>query len=424
MSEVILDAQGLGKKYLLQHRAAGYDTLREKLGDGLRRLFRAGSAASAGSELPLEEFWALRGASLQIRQGESVGLIGRNGAGKSTLLKIISRITEPTEGRLRIRGRVASLLEVGTGFHPELTGRENIFLNGAILGMAKTEIRAKFDQIVAFAEVAQFLDTPVKRYSSGMYVRLAFSVAAHLEPDILIVDEVLAVGDAAFQKKCLERMAEVSKLGRTIVFVSHNLGLVRSMCGRGILLDNGRIVCDGPVESAVAQYLDSFEPAVSADLLERRQRRGSGRVRISRLEIRDSSDALTSRVEAGQAVQFVFHATGHLPALTCSFTIYDSIGQAITCFDSALQAATGAERSDGTAETDRTPSFVCELRELFLTPGRYRINAALYCRDELLDHVESAAMLDVDPGISGSRPVLATPGYGSVYMPHRWTGAC
>jgi lipopolysaccharide transport system ATP-binding protein len=255
-------------------------------------------------------------------------------------------------------------------------------------------------------------------------VRLAFSVAAHLEPDILIVDEVLAVGDAAFQKKCLERMAEVSKLGRTIVFVSHNLGLVRSMCDRGILLDNGRVVCDGPVESAVAQYLDSFEPAVSADLLERRQRRGSGRVRLSRLEIRDSSDALTSRVEAGQAVQFVFHATGQLPALTCSFTIYDSIGQAITCFDSALQAATGAERSDGTAETDGTPSFVCELRELFLTPGRYRINAALYCRDELLDHVESAAMLDVDPGISGSRPVLATPGYGSVYMPHRWTGAC
>jgi homopolymeric O-antigen transport system ATP-binding protein len=421
MSEVILDAQGLGKKYVLQHRVAGYDTLREKLGDGLRRLVRGGSAAPHPHESPTEEFWALREASLQIRQGEAVGLIGRNGAGKSTLLKIISRITEPTEGRLRIRGRVASLLEVGTGFHPELTGRENVFLNGAILGMARTEIRAKFDQIVAFAEVAQFLDTPVKRYSSGMYVRLAFSVAAHLEPDVLIVDEVLAVGDASFQKKCLERMAEVSRMGRTIVFVSHNLGLVRSMCGRGILLDNGRVACDGPVESTVARYLESFEPAVSSNLLERRQRRGTGMVRLSAMEIRDSNHALTSKIEAGQAVQFVFRATGRLPALSCSFTIYDSFGQAITCFDSALQAAPDPGVPEATPGTGR-PSFVCELRELFLTPGRYRINAALYCRDELLDHVESVAMLDVDPGISGTRPVLATPGYGSVYMPHRWTG--
>ena len=424
MSEVILDAQGLGKKYLLHHRAAGYDTLREKLGEGLRRLFRAGPATPAAGELPLEEFWALREAFLQIRQGESVGLIGRNGAGKSTLLKIISRITEPTEGRLRIRGRVASLLEVGTGFHPELTGRENIFLNGAILGMGKTEIRAKFDQIVAFAEVAQFLDTPVKRYSSGMYVRLAFSVAAHLEPDILIVDEVLAVGDAAFQKKCLERMAEVSRMGRTIVFVSHNLGLVRSMCGRGVLLDNGRVVCDGPVNSTVARYLESFEPPVSASLLDRLPRGGTGRVRLSGLEIRDSEGALTSKVESGQALRFVFHATSGLPALSCSFTIYDSLGQAVTCFDSALQAARDAALAEPMAAASAVPTFVCELRELFLTPGRYRINAALYCRDELVDHVESAAMLDVDPGISGSRPVLATPGYGSVYMPHRWTGVC
>ena len=424
MSEVILDAQGLGKKYLLQHRIAGYDTLREKLGDGLRRLVRGGPAAPVLHESPTEEFWALREASLQIRQGEAVGLIGRNGAGKSTLLKIISRITEPTEGRLRIRGRVASLLEVGTGFHPELTGRENVFLNGAILGMGKAEIRAKFDQIVAFAEVAQFLDTPVKRYSSGMYVRLAFSVAAHLEPEILIVDEVLAVGDAAFQKKCLERMAEVSKLGRTIVFVSHNLGLVRSMCGRGILLQHGRVVSDGPVEPVVARYLDSFEPQVSADLLERRERRGTGRVRLSRLEIRDSHDVLTNKVEAGRAVQFAFHATGRLPALTCSFTIYDSIGQPITCFDSALQPAPRTQAPEGTTGIDGTAAFVCELGELFLTPGRYRINAALYCQDELLDHVESAAMLEVDPGLSSTQPVLPTPGYGSVFMPHRWKGPC
>ena len=356
--------------------------------------------------------------SLQVNQGETVGLIGRNGAGKSTLLRIISRITEPTEGRLRIRGRAASLLEVGTGFHPELTGRENIYLNGAILGMPKSEIRAKFDEIVDFSEVAQFLDTPVKRYSSGMYVRLAFSVAAHLEPDILIVDEVLAVGDAAFQKKCLERMAEVSRMGRTILFVSHNLGLVKSMCRRGVLIEGGRVVCDDVVDATVAQYLERFEATASANLLERAQRHGTGRVRLSRLDIRDSKLAITGRVAAGQAVQFVFHVTGRLPALTCAFTIYDSIGQAITCFDSALQ-----DSPDPGAETDRS-SFVCELSELFLTPGRYRINAALSCGDELVDHVESAAMLDVDQGISGAQPLVATPGYGSVYMPHRWVGPC
>ena len=198
-------------------------------------------------------------------------MIGRNGAGKSTLLKIVSRITEPTEGRLRIRGRAASLLEVGTGFHPELTGRENIYLNGAILGMTRAEIRAKFEEIVAFSEVAQFLDTPVKRYSSGMYVRLAFSVAAHLEPDILIVDEVLAVGDAAFQKKCLERMTEVSRMGRTILFVSHNLGLVKSMCRRGVWIEGGRVVCDDVVDVTVARYLESFSrlrhPPISSSTL-------------------------------------------------------------------------------------------------------------------------------------------------------------
>ena len=418
MADVVLNAEGLGKRYLLRHRIAGYETLREKFGENLRRLASAKRTTPDPRAATLEEFWALRDVSFQIRRGEVVGLIGRNGAGKSTLLKIISRITEPTKGRLSICGRAASLLEVGTGFHPELTGRENIFLNGAILGMPKSEIRAKFDAIVAFAEVAQFLDTPVKRYSSGMYVRLAFSIAAHLEPDILIVDEVLAVGDAPFQKKCLERMAEVAKMGRTILFVSHNLGLMRSMCRRGILLENGRMVCDDLAEATVARYLAGFEAPATTSLLERAQRHGTGRVRLSRLDIRDSNHTITRRVEAGQAVQFDFHVTGRLPALTCSFTIYDSIGQAVTCFDSAMQSILNpADEAD-------TPLFVCELGELFLTPGRYRINAALYCQDELLDHVESAAMLDVDQGMSGVRPVVATPGYGSVFMPHRWMGPC
>jgi lipopolysaccharide transport system ATP-binding protein len=216
-------------------------------------------AASSNSQSPSapasQDFWALKDVSFEVRQGEVVGIIGRNGAGKSTLLKILSRITEPTEGRVKIRGRVASLLEVGTGFHPELTGRENIYLNGAILGMGRAEIKSKFDEIVAFAETEKFLDTPVKRYSSGMYVRLAFAVAAHLEPEILVVDEVLAVGDAAFQKKCLGKMGEVARGGRTVLFVSHNMDAVRRLCGRAVWLESGRVMEDGPVNQTVSQYL-------------------------------------------------------------------------------------------------------------------------------------------------------------------------
>src|SRR3984885_5656993 len=228
MSDFAIKAEGLGKKYFLRHQAAGrqYVALRDVLTDKAKSLFSPGKGAS-GNRNTIEEFWALKDVSFEVKQGEAIGIIGRNGAGKSTLLKILSRITEPTEGQVRIRGRVASLLEVGTGFHPELTGRENIFLNGAILGMHRAEIKRKFDEIVAFAEVEKFLDTPVKRYSSGMYVRLAFAVAANLEPEILVVDEVLAVGDIGFQKKCLGKMDTVARVdGRTVLFVSHNMDAI------------------------------------------------------------------------------------------------------------------------------------------------------------------------------------------------------
>ena len=258
MTGPAIRVENLGKRYRL---ATGpgqmdYRTLRESLSSAIRKPFRRRPKA--------EEFWALSGIDFQVQPGEVVGIVGRNGAGKSTLLKVLSRITKPTTGFVDLTGRVGSLLEVGTGFHPELSGRENIFLNGSILGMARREIAAKFDEIVAFAEVEKFLDTPVKRYSSGMYVRLAFAVAAHLEPEILIVDEVLAVGDATFQKKCLGKMGEVSKTGRTILFVSHNMQAITRLCPRAILLDRGKVIADGPSPEVTRAYLHSDQGTSAA----------------------------------------------------------------------------------------------------------------------------------------------------------------
>jgi lipopolysaccharide transport system ATP-binding protein len=254
----VISVENLSKKYIIGHQKQEGATLRDSLANGAKRLsdkLRHPFAVTT-SDATHEEFWALKNVSFDIQQGDRVGIIGRNGAGKSTLLKILSRITEPTSGKVSIKGRVASLLEVGTGFHPELTGRENIFLNGAILGMSKAEIKKKFDEIVAFAEVERFLDTPVKRYSSGMYVRLAFAVAAHLEPEILIVDEVLAVGDALFQKKCLGKMRDVGYEGRTVLFVSHNMTAVSALCNKAIVMDKGRLVLQATPETAIKKYLE------------------------------------------------------------------------------------------------------------------------------------------------------------------------
>jgi len=251
MEKTIISVKNLGKRYLLgQGGGEGYRVLRDVMANAVKDLFKKNN-----ENVDQQEFWALKDITFDVRVGEKIGIIGWNGAGKSTLLKILSEITEPTEGEVRINGRVASLLEVGTGFHPELTGRENIFMNGAILGMRHAEIKKKFDEIVAFAEVEKFLDTPVKRYSSGMYVRLAFAVAAHLEPEILLVDEVLAVGDIQFQKKCLGKMEEISSGGRTVLFVSHNMSSVRNLCQRTILLTNGKIEKEGPSVDIINYYI-------------------------------------------------------------------------------------------------------------------------------------------------------------------------
>ncbi|MDX2229161.1 MAG: ABC transporter ATP-binding protein [Leptolyngbyaceae cyanobacterium bins.349] len=264
MSDTVIRVENLSKKYVLTHQPTGrsYKALRDVIADGAKSMakrftFKSQHSALSTQSSSREEFWALKDVSFEIKQGDRVGIIGRNGAGKSTLLKILSRIVEPTSGRIGIRGRVASLLEVGTGFHPELTGRENIFLNGAILGMSKAEITRKFDEIVDFAEVEKFLDTPVKRYSSGMYVRLAFAVAAHLEPEVLIVDEVLAVGDSQFQRKCLGKMETVASEGRTVIFVSHQMAAINNLCSTCVVLKSGQLKFQGKTEQGIKHYLEA-----------------------------------------------------------------------------------------------------------------------------------------------------------------------
>ncbi|MEQ8463046.1 ABC transporter ATP-binding protein [Coleofasciculus sp. E1-EBD-02] len=310
MSDTVIQVENLSKKYIIGHQQQErYTALRDVMANGAKslgqRLLKPWGKQSANPAY--EEFWALKDVSFEVKQGDRIGIIGRNGAGKSTLLKILSRITEPTTGRIRIKGRVASLLEVGTGFHPELTGRENIFLNGAILGMSKAEIRRKFDEIVDFAGIEKFLDTPVKRYSSGMYVRLAFAVAAHLEPEILIVDEVLAVGDAQFQKKCLGKMDEVGREGRTVLFVSHNMGTLKALCHSAILFCQGRILHQGITSQVVDSYLlyASGNRVSNGEMqwFDRQQAPGGKEVRLVAIRLLNPDNVVQRNFDAGKAIQ-------------------------------------------------------------------------------------------------------------------------
>jgi lipopolysaccharide transport system ATP-binding protein len=360
--------------------------------------------------------WALRDVSFSIESGEAIGLIGHNGAGKSTLLKLLSRIVEPTEGWAEVTGRVGSLLEVGTGFHPELTGRENVYLNGAILGMRRSEIRARFDEIVEFASMDRFLDTPVKRYSSGMQVRLAFAVAAHLEPEILLVDEVLAVGDAAFQRKSLAKMAEVAREGRTVVFVSHNLATIQALCERAILLEQGKVIADAPVEEAVSGYLRSLERAAATDLLERTDRDGRAwrTSQVRRLGIYDGVSGEADVIIGGRSAKIVLEVTKVLPMMECQLTILNNLGHPITTFDSELSAP--ADRRDG----ELGARIECEIDSLPLVPGRYRIDFLLKGKQEIQDGLQAAAFFDVEPGIIDGRQIPAAGADGDIALRHSW----
>jgi lipopolysaccharide transport system ATP-binding protein len=416
MSDLAIRVENLGKMYRIGERN-NYKTLREVLADGARQPLRKLRALTSGygkHQPSHDTHWALKNVSFDVKQGEVIGVIGRNGAGKSTLLKILSRVIEPTEGRVEGYGRVASLLEVGTGFHPELTGRENIYLNGVIMGMRKTAIDRRFDEIVAFAEIEKFLNTPVKRYSSGMYVRLAFAVAAHLEPEILIVDEVLAVGDAAFQNKCLGKMSDVAQAGRTVLFVSHNMGLVQMLCDRAILLRHGTALADGPIAAVVTTYLKTLEEVTTQDLLSRIDRRGEGAVRLARIDISADTYTPANILATGRPARFTFHLTAARPGLSCSFTIYDHLGQPVTYFDSAVHS------QEDFADLNGSAKFICEVDELPLIPGRYRLNAALTSKYGLQDHLEAATFFDVIQGKVRGRPVPMHSRHGKVFLKHRW----
>ena len=367
MSEPIIIAENIGKRYLLDHQDAGggYKRFSEVLVDSVKSLFRSAKIDSPNHHV--EEFWALKDVSFEINRGDVVGIIGRNGAGKSTLLKILSRITEPTQGRITLNGRVASLLEVGTGFHPELTGRENIYLNGAILGMTKSEIKSKFDEIVAFAEIEKFLDTPVKRYSSGMYVRLAFAVAAHLEPEILIVDEVLAVGDAQFQAKCLGKMQDVAQGGRTVLFVSHNMGAVRSLCQKGIMLSQGKVVMEGDAGSVIDLYLQ--QPQSSGEF--KAKTHSDSYITSCSLTYADGTPASTPF--SNQELHLVIHYTNRqaIRGLRVGFSISTSDGAILTVCTPEDEGAT-----TGTSEGNHKAIAIID-KNIFMK-GIYLINAALW----------------------------------------------
>jgi lipopolysaccharide transport system ATP-binding protein len=406
----------LSKSYRIVTRRQRHPTLRFAIAESIGARARAltASGRKAAREDQRGWIWALRDVSLEIEPGEVVGIIGRNGAGKSTLLKVLSRITEPTEGYADIFGRVGSLLEVGIGFHPELTGRENIYLYGAILGMKKKEIERRFDEITDFAEIDEFLDTPIKRYSSGMQVRLAFSVAAHLEPEILLVDEVLAVGDLAFQKKCLGKMGGIASEGRTVLFVSHNMSVIQALCQRGIFLHDGRVEIDAPIDDAIGGYLKTLEQVVTEDLLERTDRDGWRQVAFSHLSISsEGEDGNVRALATGRPARFVFTVNEDRARISCAFTILNNLGHPIMTFDSAA-ASSDDSWSPGTRE------YTCEIDELPLVPGRYRVDARLRDDVHLQDSLEAAAFFDVEAGTLSGRPLSLDEKLGDVTVKHRW----
>jgi lipopolysaccharide transport system ATP-binding protein len=390
MSAPIIRVEGLGKRFTLHHKQRErYTALRDVIAEKARSMFSSSTAKGGTSE-----FWALKDLSFEIGAGDRVGIIGRNGAGKSTLLKVLSRIVDPTTGRVTIDGRLSSLLEVGTGFHPELSGRENIYLNGAILGMSRREITAKFDEIVDFAGVERFLDTPVKRYSSGMYVRLAFAVAAHLEPEILVVDEVLAVGDAEFQRKCMGKMKEVAMGGRTILFVSHNMAAIQNLCSTAIYLKQGQLVTQGDTPAVISEYLKDSGAAARVDLASRPDRQGNGAIRFTGFYLSDDQGRELAAAQSGASVVFNFDISAQgdaLRNLEVAMGIDDQYGQRITHLSNEVSGQSFPTADGATRISIRIPK--CPLRN-----GNYSFTIFSKVNGEIADYLLNAGGFHVESG--------------------------
>jgi lipopolysaccharide transport system ATP-binding protein len=410
----IIRAEGVSKQYRIGRSKDEFPTLRDALAGAVRVPLRwAGIAARPAPP----KFWALRDVDFEVQPGEVVGIIGRNGAGKSTLLKILSRITEPTTGRIELYGRMATLLEVGTGFHPELTGRENVYLNGAILGMRREEINRKFDEIVAFAEVSKFIDTPVKHYSSGMYVRLAFAVAANLEPEILIVDEVLAVGDIQFQKKCLGKMSSVAREGRTVIFVSHNLAAVKNLCDRTIMLEEGVLKDIGPTEEVVHKYLVRLDDEEDRNLNERIDRSGSGDIRCVRISFLDASKNEVPFLYANQLchIQLEFEAkpTG-LTNVKVGIGIDDrEFNRIVTLYSDFTADSFEVKQERGT--------FICSISELNLRPDTYLLSVFVGNEFQKFDLIIHAAKLEIHDDNFYGTGRLPDRDQGPLLIRHSWS---
>jgi lipopolysaccharide transport system ATP-binding protein len=414
MSDVAIGIQGLGKRYRLgQTQRATY--LREAIVQTLAAPVRwIRSSRKAEDEQTL---WALKDVSFEVKRGEVVGVIGRNGAGKSTLLKILSRITEPTEGQAHIYGRVGSLLEVGTGFHPELTGRENIFLNGAILGMKSGEVRRKFDEIVDFSDLERFIDTPVKRYSSGMYVRLAFAVAAHLEPEILVVDEVLAVGDAEFQRKCLGRMRYVSGTGRTVLFVSHNLAAVLALCDRVVVLDRGRRSFDGPTSEAVNHYLSTDRPADHWNIDFLQNRTGSQIANIASVHFENDAGERVGSIPMGDPISIVlrFDSDQEVDNLFFGIVVSDWMERRI------FRLHTSETLGNGVKASRRGGKVRCRIPRLPLVPDDYTITVGIAHGTETVEHLPRVASFSVvEADVHGTGKIPRRDG-GPCFVECEWT---
>lgn len=418
----MIQVENLSKKYRLGPKASANTTLRESLASvalaPVRAVARFSPSRIADESVRREDFWALRGVDFEVHRGEVLGVIGRNGAGKSTLLKILSQITEPTHGRVRVKGRSAALLEVGTGFHPELTGRENIFLNGAILGMPRTEIKSKFDEIVDFAEVRKFIDTPVKHYSSGMYVRLAFSVAAHLEPDILVVDEVLAVGDTSFQRKCLGRMDEVAREGRTVLFVSHNMAAVENLCRRVLVLDEGRVSADDECSIAVEYYSRTLTENSQRTPLELRQdRRGTGAVRVVDFHVEDSEHIRCDKLKSGRDHYLCFtFGRGHEwdgSRFAFDYTLYDS--RLIPLFRASTRTQGFEFEMSGESCVLR-----CFIPRLPLAAGEYVIGVYSEVGGDVADWLPGAVAFEVVDGDYWGSGRTENGAFGSFLLEHSW----